>query len=98
MTWPNYQMYRNAILKTDLKPSSFGGILSPDMLSYLDQTQAYSNASFSIYEKMIDGHDNFYCGNETNPGGPMAATTSQSCTLTSGSTNVTGVHKNVSSS
>jgi hypothetical protein len=37
------------------------------MLNYLDQTQAYTGASFSIWEKMEDGNPGaFKIGNEIN--------------------------------
>jgi hypothetical protein len=65
MTWPNFQSYRTTILQTDLDPDSFGGVLSPAFLSYADQTQAYSGASYSIWEKMLDSHpERFHVGNE----------------------------------
>jgi hypothetical protein len=92
MTWPNFQSYRTWILITDLDPDSFAGILSPAMLSYCDSTQAYSGASYSVWEKMIDDHrDRWLVGNEISYGSSMAATTTQSGTLTNTSTSVTGL-------
>jgi hypothetical protein len=65
MTWPNFQTYRTTILQQDLDPDSFGGVLSPSFLSYADQTQAYTGASYSIWEKMLDSHpERFHVGNE----------------------------------
>jgi hypothetical protein len=67
MTWANYQSWRTAILQTNLEPNTYGGIVSPGMLSFLDSTQAYSGASFSIWEKMRDSiEDRFVVGNEIN--------------------------------
>ena len=74
MTWANYQNYRTTILRTDLDPDSYGGILSPAFLNYADQTQAYTGASYSIWEKMVDGHpDRFFIGNEINTSTAMAS-------------------------
>jgi hypothetical protein len=75
MTWVNYQGYRQSILQTDLDPDTFGGILSPALLNYVDQTQAYgAGTSYSIWEKMVDGHpERFFVGNEINTSTPMAS-------------------------
>ena len=74
MTWANFQTYRTSILKTDLDPDSFGGILSPDFLNYVDQTQAYTGASYSIWEKMRDGSpERYQVGNEINSTTGMAS-------------------------
>jgi hypothetical protein len=92
MTFAQYQLYRNAVLRTDLDPDSFGGLMSPDMLSYLDGTQFASNASYSILEKMrdVDYTHRFLTGNEVNVGTGMATTTTQTGTLNS-TTAVTGL-------
>jgi hypothetical protein len=68
MSWPNYQTYRTTILQTDIDPDSYGGVLSPGMLSYLDSTQFATNASYTIWEKMKDGdmQNRFFVGNEIN--------------------------------
>jgi hypothetical protein len=73
ITWINYQAYRTAIFQTDLDLASYGGIVSPAMLSYLDQTQAYgAGTSYSISEKVRDDTESrFLVGNEINSGTPM---------------------------
>jgi hypothetical protein len=82
MTWANFQAYRTTVLLTDLDPDSFGVIVSPAMLNYLDQTQAYSGASFSIWEKIKDGSpDRVFVGNEINTSTAMSGTTTQTGTL-----------------
>jgi hypothetical protein len=44
------------------------------MLDYCDQTQAYSSPSYSIWEKMVNGHpDRFFIGNEISTSTAMAS-------------------------
>jgi len=51
--------------------TSYGGIVSPGFLRYLDQTQSYTGASYSIWEKIKDDHeDRFLIGNEINSAQP----------------------------
>ena len=92
MTWAQIKTYQSGVLSSDLAPDSFGVLMSPAMFNYLDQTQVYSGASYSLYEKLCDSHpDRVVIENSINPTRPMATVTTQSGTLTSGSVNVTGL-------
>jgi hypothetical protein len=92
MTWPQIKTYQSSVLASDLSPDSFGVLMSPAMYNYLDQTQVYTGASYSIYEKLLDSHpDRVVIENSINPTTAMATTTTTSGTLTSGSVNVTGL-------
>jgi hypothetical protein len=74
ITSGNFCGYRQVILQTDLDPDTFGVIVSPAMQDYLDTTQWATYASYSIWEKIQDGHSNrCLVGNEINTNTSMSS-------------------------